>query len=340
VVIQHLLDRGHHVVIGADGKALTFLQNEFPKLKCIRLKDIDVRYGSNGISSLLSYFSIVLSVFSNRRKEHRLLQEIQETEQFDVIISDNRYGLYLPNVQSILITHQLHIKTPFFSNIINSVLRKWLNKFNAIWLPDFEGSVLSGEMSSIDFSNKKYVGILSRFTHDENAAPSYDYLYLLSGPEPQRTVLEKRLSLTLSKGEGNEKILPLTPSRGGEKIVLVRGTKQTTKIDFPSNVKVIDFANTEELQQLLNSSKYIVCRGGYSSIMDVVAVKKSALLIPTPNQYEQEYLAEYLSEKKYFSATTQHNIQLEFSETQLPHFPENNLLEKAMEELEITLEAK
>jgi UDP-N-acetylglucosamine transferase subunit ALG13 len=333
------------VVIGADGKALTFLQNEFPKLKCIRLKDVDVRYGSNGISSLLRYFSIALSIFSNRRKEHQLLQEIQETEQFDVIISDNRYGLYLQDVQSILITHQLHIKTPFFSGFINAQLRKWLNKFNAIWVPDFEGSVLSGELSNIDVSNKKYVGILSRFTHDENATVSYDYLYLLSGPEPQRTVLEKRLSRVIRthpnpSQEGNKKILPLTPSRGGEKIVLVRGTKQVSKIDFPRNVKVIDFATTEELQHLLNSSKYIVCRGGYSSIMDVMAVKKSALLIPTPNQYEQEYLAQHLSNKKYFSATTQDKLQLEFSETQLPHFSETNLLEKAMEELEITLEAK
>jgi UDP:flavonoid glycosyltransferase YjiC (YdhE family) len=347
VVIQHLLDRGHNVVIGADGKALTFLQNEFPKLKCIRLKDVDVRYGSNGISSLLSYFSIALSIFSNRRKEHQLLQEIQETEQFDVIISDNRYGLYLQDVQSILITHQLHIKTPFFSGIINAQLRKWLNKFNAIWVPDFEGSVLSGELSNVDFSNKKYVGILSRFTHDENATPSHDYLYLLSGPEPQRTVLEKRLSQVIRthpypSQEGNKKILPLTlfKGEGTRKTILVRGTKQVSNINFPRNVKVIDFATTEELQQLLNSSKYIVCRGGYSTIMDVVAVKKSALLIPTPNQYEQEYLAKYLSERKYFSATNQHNIQLDFLATQLPNFSEINLLEKAMEELETTLEAK
>jgi uncharacterized protein (TIGR00661 family) len=345
VVIQHLLDRGHNVVIGADGKALTFLQNEFPKLKCIRLKDVDVRYGSNGISSLLSYFSIALSIFSNRRKEHQLLQEIQETEQFDVIISDNRYGLYLEDVQSILITHQLQIKTPFLSRFINAQLRKWLNKFNVIWVPDFEGSVLSGELSNVDFSNKKYVGILSRFTHDENATVSYDYLYLLSGPEPQRSILEKSLYRVIRthpypSQEGNKKILPLSPSRGGEKIVLVRGTKQASKTTFPSSVKVIDFATTEELQQLLNSGKYIVCRGGYSTIMDVVAVKKSALLIPTPNQYEQEYLAKYLSERKYFSATNQHNIQLDFLATQLPNFSEINLLEKAMEELETTLEAK
>lgn len=325
VVIQQLLNRGHEVVIGADGKALTFLQNEFPKLKCIRVKDVDVSYANSAFFSMVNYIRIAFSIFSNRRKEQQLLQEIQATEKFDVIISDNRYGLYLKDVHSILITHQTQVKTPFLSGFINNQLRKWLTKFNEVWVPDFEGSLLSGELSNGSLNQKKHVGILSRFTHDDNAPIVYDCLYLLSGPEPQRTALEKCLSLTLSKEEGTKKN------------VLVRGTKQPSKISFPSNVKVIDFATTDELQQLLNSCKNIVCRGGYSTIMDVVAVKKSALLIPTPYQYEQEYLAKYLSDKNYFSATTQSNIELNFNNTTLPNFAENNLLEKALGELETKL---
>ena len=328
VVIRALLNRGHEVVIGADGKALTFLQNEFPKLKCIRVKDVDVSYANTAFLSLLNYVRIAWSVFSNRRKEQHLLQEIQQSEKFDVIISDNRYGLYLEDVPSVLITHQTQVKTPFLSGFITTQLAKWLTKFNEVWVPDFEGSLLSGELSSGSLNKKKYVGVLSRFTHDANAVKMYDYLYLLSGPEPQRTVLEKNLSLALSKGEGTKKV------------VVVRGTKQQAKIDFPSNVKVIDFATTEELQHLLNSSKNIVCRGGYSTIMDVVAVKKSALLIPTPNQYEQLYLANYLCEKNYFASTTQNALQL----LSIPDFsidvPQENLLEKAIEKLEFTLGVK
>jgi UDP:flavonoid glycosyltransferase YjiC (YdhE family) len=325
VVISTLLNRGHEVVIGADGKALTFLQNEFPKLKCIRVKDVDVSYANTAFFSLVNYVRIAFSIFSNRRKEQQLLQEIQATEKFDVIISDNRYGLYLQDVHSILITHQTQLKTPLLSGFINRQLQKWFTKFNEVWVPDFEGSLLSGELSNGELKQKKYVGILSRFTHDESMPIVYDCLYLLSGPEPQRTALEKNLSLTLSEREETKKN------------VLVRGTKQASKISFPSNVKVIDFATTVELQQLLNSSKYIICRGGYSTIMDVVAVKKSALLIPTPHQYEQEYLAKYLSEKKTFSATSQDDIQLRFSDGELPNFPENNLFEKALDELETTL---
>ncbi|MFP5470383.1 MAG: glycosyltransferase family protein [Bacteroidia bacterium] len=341
VVISALLNRGHEVVIGADGKVLTFLQNEFPKLKCIRVKDIDVSYANTAFLSVVNYMRIAFSVFSNRRKEHQLLQEIQTTEKFDVIISDNRYGLYLQDVHSILITHQTQVKTPFLSHFINSQLQKWLTKFNEVWVPDFEGSVLSGELSNGSLKQKKYVGILSRFTYDENSTEVYDCLYLLSGPEPQRTALEKNLSQIIRthpypSQEGN-KNLPLTLSRGVEKCVVVRGTKKASKISFPSNVKVIDFATTEELQHLLNSSKHIVCRGGYSTIMDLVAVKKSALLIPTPNQWEQEYLAKYLSEKNYFSVTSQNNIELHFSNTMLLNFPENNLLEKAIDELETKL---
>jgi UDP:flavonoid glycosyltransferase YjiC (YdhE family) len=328
VVISALLNRGHEVVIGADGKALTFLQNEFPKLKCIRVNDVDVSYANTAFFSVVNYMRIAFSIFSTRRKEHQLLREIEQSEKFDVIISDNRYGLYLKDVHSILLTHQTQLKTTFLSGFINSQLRKWLTKFNEVWVPDFEGSLLSGELSNGELNQKKYVGILSRFTHDENSTEVYDCLYLLSGPEPQRTALEKNLSLTLSEREETKKN------------VLVRGTKQASKISFPSNVKVIDFATTEELQHLLNSSKHIVCRGGYSTIMDVVAVKKSALLIPTPHQYEQEYLANYLSEKKYFSTTSQSHIEPNFSNKTLLNFPENNLLEKALDELETTLGVK
>jgi hypothetical protein len=220
VVIRALLHRGHEVVIGADGKALTFLQNEFPKLKCIRVKDVDVNYANTAFLSLVNYVRIAFSIFSNRRKEQQLLQEIQSTEKFDVIISDNRYGLYLQDVHSILITHQTQLKTPFLSGLINAQLQKWLDKFNEVWVPDFEGSLLSGKLSNGELKQKKYVGVLSRFTHDENSTEVYDCLYLLSGPEPQRTVLEKCLSLTLSKGEGINKNLPLTPPEG-EKIVLL-----------------------------------------------------------------------------------------------------------------------
>ncbi len=344
VVIHALLNRGHEVVIGADGKALTFLQNEFPKLKCIRVKDVSVNYANTAFLSLVNYVRIAFSIFSNRRKEQQLLQEINATEQFDVIISDNRYGLYLQDVHSILITHQTQLKTPFLSGFINAQLQKWLTKFNEVWVPDFEGSLLSGELSNGSLNHKKYVGVLSRFTHEDNAPIVYDCLYLLSGPEPQRTSLEKGLSQIIRthpypSQEGN-KNLSLTPSIGGERIVFVRGTKQASKISFPSNVKVIDFATTDELQQLLNSSKYIICRGGYSTIMDVVAVKKSALLIPTPHQYEQAYLAKYLSDKNYFSTTSQNNIELNFNNTALPNFPENNLLEKVLDELETTLGVK
>jgi predicted glycosyltransferase len=333
VVISALLNRGHEVVIGADGKALTFLQNEFPKLKCIRVKDVDVSYANTAFFSLVNYMRIAFYIFSNRRKEQQLLQEIQATEKFDVIISDNRYGLYLQDVQSILITHQTQVKTPFLSHFINSQLQKWLTKFNEVWVPDFEGSLLSGELSNGSLNHKKYVGVLSRFTHEDNAPIVYDCLYLLSGPEPQRTALEKNLSQII-------RTHPYPSQEGNNKIVLVRGTKQQAKFDFPSNVKVIDFATTVELQQLLNSSKYIICRGGYSTIMDVVAVKKSALLIPTPHQYEQEYLAQYLTDKKYFSTTSQNNIELNFNNTALPNFPENNLLEKVLDELETTLGVK
>jgi predicted glycosyltransferase len=177
-------------------------------------------------------------------------------------------------------------------------------------VPDFENSQLSlaGSLSrNTTLKNVKYIGPLSRAIHakstNEIKAP---ILYLLSGLEPQRSILEKQILLYHSKHP--------------HQAILIRGTYHAIeKITPQSNLIVYEMCNTKQLQSLVSACKYIVCRSGYSSIMDIITWQKNALLIPTPGQYEQEYLAQYLKQKKWFYCCHQNNF-LQFKESDLNDF--------------------
>ena len=60
----------------------------------------------------------------------------------------------------------------------------------------------------------------------------------------------------------------------------------------------------------MQEASLIISRSGYSTIMDLVQLQKRAILVPTPGQTEQEYLASYLMEKKFFIAIEQKAFSL------------------------------
>jgi predicted glycosyltransferase len=55
---------------------------------------------------------------------------------------------------------------------------------------------------------------------------------------------------------------------------------------------------SNDLEAALNSSKLIISRSGYTTIMDLAKLEKKAIFIPTPGQFEQLYLSEKLSQEK------------------------------------------
>lgn len=111
-----------------------------------------------------------------------------------------------------------------------------------------------------------------------------DLLILLSGPEPQRTILESLLLAQLPGGIG--------------RIVLVRGLPGgDTIVKAPAGVQVFDYLGTNDLEQVICRSRRIVTRSGYSTIMDLAKLGKRAIFVPTPGQPEQEYLGRYLEER-------------------------------------------
>jgi UDP-N-acetylglucosamine:LPS N-acetylglucosamine transferase len=226
-------------------------------------------------------------IFRVIKKERLQLQKIIKEHQIDVVISDNRFGMYEKSVHCIYITHQLNIQAGLFSEIANKVHQHFIKQFNEVWIPDFEedNKSLSGKLSrSSSHQNVKYIGTLSRLSILDISENQYDYLCLLSGPEPLRTDLEKAL---IKKANQSDK-----------RICLVRGTTKELKSFVNKNVTVFDMPPAKELSQLILNSRTIVCRSGYSTLMDLQHLqKKNYILVPTPGQDEQEYLAKYWNEK-------------------------------------------
>jgi hypothetical protein len=255
--------------------------------------------------------------------EHKALKRIVNEENIDFIISDNRFGLFHKTVPSAYITHQILIKLPkgwaWLEPFVAFVHRCIINRFTECWVPDFEdvSESLAGELSHPNKKprNVKYIGALSRFqlgvrseelgvsvqTSGEPSLLEFSRvqpeitsgasnlrnlaLAILSGAEPQRTMLEKELLMSLQEDQH-------------EDIILVQGKVEAEqKVSKVGKVTVYNYMSTEELQEYILKAGKIICRSGYSSIMDLHALGKlqNATLIPTPGQTEQEYLAEYIS---------------------------------------------
>jgi UDP-N-acetylglucosamine:LPS N-acetylglucosamine transferase len=76
-------------------------------------------------------------------------------------------------------------------------------------------------------------------------------------------------------------------------------------------VKMINHMVDRELRQMIKAAKVIICRPGYSTLMDLAVLGRTAVLVPTPGQTEQEYLADYLSSGGLFLKMDQRHFDLE-----------------------------
>ncbi len=236
-------------------------------------------------------------IIKNIKTENAFVASYIKSNKIDLIISDNRYGFRNKEVKSVIITHQTYIKTPlkikFFEQLLNIVNTKQINKFSECWVPDIENeNNLSGDLSHKNkkIKNIKYIGILSRFEKLKTKLKTNKVLAVISGPEPQRTIFEDILINKLSKEKYNT--------------IIIRGTNKDVKIDT-NNLSFINIADSKKLQQLISQSEIIISRSGYTSILDYIKLGIKAILVPTPGQTEQEYLAKYLSEKYNFKYVRQ-----------------------------------
>jgi uncharacterized protein (TIGR00661 family) len=285
-VITALLNNNYTVVIASDGAALELLRKEFPQLESIELPSYNISYSRKPIFFKSKLLLKLPRIKKTIAKEKKLVKKLVEAGKIQGIISDNRFGVRNKKVPSVFITHQLNVLSGNTSWLSSKAHQNIIRKFDECWVPDTEGPEnLSGKLGHLKrpLPNVKYIGPLSRM-QSRSEPKQYDVLCLLSGPEPQRGMLEE-LCFNMFRN-------------GDKKVLIVRGVvkdkEHRTKL---GNLCIVNYLGTIELEKVINASDLIISRSGYTTIMDLAAMGRKAFFIPTPGQYEQEYLAKRLRSK-------------------------------------------
>lgn len=305
-IIRELIYRQYRVELAGSGAAAKLLQQEFPELPFHAIPAYNIQYPKNSGAFISKIIRQIPRLLYTIRKEHLWLKQKQHEHHWDLIISDNRYGLWHPETKTVFITHQLQIISGwgYYTDLLLRQLHyKLIQRFSICWIPDHQqepylGGILSHPKKLPE--NARYIGPISRLKND-GKVEEQKIVVALSGPEPQRSMLE-------------EKILSIFNNQQwvSQRIDILRGLPDGIEVpSAPDNIHFINHLNSIEFTRIISSATLVICRSGYSSVMDLVRLGKKALLIPTPGQTEQEYLAKWLTEQKLFISCSQDDPNLE-----------------------------
>jgi uncharacterized protein (TIGR00661 family) len=304
-IIKYFKDLGWNVLIASSGRALIFLQQEFPQSSFLELPDYNLEYSSKGVG----YGKLMIKIPSfikTIRQENLLVNDFVRLNKIHFIISDHRYGCFSHVIPSFFISHQLRIKVPLFLKplefLVNSFSQYFHNKYTAVFIPDIyeeNSGLLSGKLSrSTKLNHYHYVGILSSISKKNIKKLDVDIFVSISGPEPQRSVFEQIIRSQIG-------------SIPGKKIVTL-GKPESKKIEVISDDLIIyHHFPRQEMEEMFNRCKLVIARSGYTTIMELAALGKRALLIPTPGQTEQVYLAKHLRKKGWCHSVSQKSLNLD-----------------------------
>lgn len=322
-IIRELV-KEHDVTVLSTGRSLKVIKSELPHLNFIDQPDYSVKYTKRGGALLFSLFFQIPKILFRLKQEHKFTEELIIKQKFDRIISDNRYGIYSRSVPSYFITHQIRFKLPGvlrrFEPLSEWFNRSYFRNYRRVFIPDEKGEVnLSGSLShGSEFANNPkitYTGILADLEGCEPEIYS-DYLFVISGPEPQRTIFEKKIIEQSKKLEGKK--------------IVVRGVTESDEMYSADSTEIYSSVKRNKLTAMIKGAKTIISRPGYSTVMELVCYDKKALLIPTPGQTEQEYLARYYKTKGYFSYISQDEMELDrdlvdLKDNDIPEFVPNKI---------------
>ncbi|MBP0904826.1 glycosyltransferase [Mariniflexile gromovii] len=299
-IINALIAHGFEPILASDGVALTLLQKEFPLLSSVELPSYNITYTKNGKFLKLKLLTDSPKLLKAIKAEKKAIKNLIENNTISGIISDNRLGVYSKKVPSVFITHQLKVLSGSTTWFSTKVHEKFIKKFDVCWVPDVETDInLSGKLGHPESFEipTTYIGPLSRFEkkHTNIINP---ILVLLSGPEPQRTLLENKLLETFKNYSG--------------KVVFVKGIMEKEQtIQIIGNMTIYNFMTSNLLEKTINESALVISRSGYTTVMDLAKLSKKAYFIPTPGQFEQEYLAKRLTELKLVPSCSQNTFTIE-----------------------------
>ncbi len=300
-IIRALLDHNYHVLLASDGAALMLLQKEFPQLEAIELPSYNISYPKIRILFKWKMLLQIPKVKKIIASEKRIVAQLVSEDKIQGIISDNRFGVRNNKIPSVFITHQLNVlsgNTSFFSSKVH---QRIIKKFNICWVPDTNEVIknLSGKLGHPTKNDLavNYIGVLSRMKKQE-VSKTIDILILISGPEPQRTALEEMLKPLFEKSK--------------KRVIMIRGVvEENQKWETLGSIELVNYMTSSELEETINKSEIVICRSGYTTIMDLTVLEKKVFFIPTPGQYEQEYLAKHLKKLGVAPFCKQNNFKLE-----------------------------
>lgn len=307
-IIKRLIKDGNKVILVSYGKALSMIKQEYPECEILEVKDTQIRYPKFGF---LFVFAIVLQIpkmVLGWVHERQQIKKIVKEYHADLIITEMRLGFWHKKIPSVLITHQLRFHLPKRLQWAG-ILGEWFNRivfahFDRVFVPDAAGNpnlsgILSHDSAISRHPKVRHIGCLSSVVPSENhVEEDIDYLISISGPEPQRTEFEKKVLSQLDRLDG--------------KVVVTLGRPAENKNILRKDDKVTIYThlNRADMNNMMQRAKHVICRSGYSTVMELLALSKSAMFIPTPGQTEQEYLGEIYREQGLFTSCSQEELDL------------------------------
>lgn len=301
-IINSLEDHRYEPVLASDGPALELLKKEFPHLPVEELPSYNIQYTANPQFLKWKLIMDTPGILNTIKAEKNRTAELVEKYDLRGIISDNRFGVRYKYIKNVFITHQLNVLSGNTTWISSKLHQKYIKKFDQCWIPDLPGPRnLSGILGHLKTKPEgaKYIGPLSRF-EKKDLPKIYEHLVILSGPEPQRSFLEKILLKELKNSTS--------------RTLFIRGVIEYRPFfadNQNSNLEIRNYMYGSELEEAMNSSNLVIARSGYSTIMDMAKLGKKAFFIPTPGQFEQEYLAQRLMNLGIAGSCDQGNFSLE-----------------------------
>lgn len=299
-IIRALENNNYIPILASDGVALELLRKEFPHLQSLELPSYQIEYAANGANFKWKIIKNSPKMIRAILEEKKIIQNWIKNYAIDGVISDNRLGVFSKKIPSVFITHQLNVMTGNTTWLTSKIHQSIIKKYTACWVPDHAGTPnLTGKLGHVDNPNLKaqYIGPLSRL-QKKLLPKKYDLMVILSGPEPQRGMLEKHLKIEIVKYSGS--------------VIFIEGIIEAKqKIATIGNVTYYNYMNSIELEQAFNESEMVLCRSGYTTIMDLAQLRKKAFFIPTPGQYEQEYLAKKMKKDGLVPYATQDAFRME-----------------------------
>jgi predicted glycosyltransferase len=309
-VIRALRDRGDRVIIASTDRSLALLRREFPDCRFVDLPDYAIRYARTRSGLLPGLLLQMPGVFRRLRLEQAAVESMVDRFKPDAVVSDNRYGCYSTRVPSHFMTHQLRFQLPAGLGrlaVISEIFNRFcFQRYRSVWVPDDAGSPnLSGDLShSCGLARHpriRYVGPLTSLgtRQPDRRREDLDILFLISGPEPQRTIFERIILERIGETKGRKAVVlgkPESPAGGCP--------ADTADTSFHPHLKRAD------LLPLMRRTRLVVCRSGYSTLMELAAMERRAVLVPTPGQTEQEYLGRHAAQSGFFYSVPQKDFNL------------------------------